>query len=62
VYKRASRFSTEEEENWGRRTVGQSGMRWETDRIKVARRGHWDVIRHRWTGKEESEAAKVKPV
>ena len=43
--------------------MGLSSMRWETDCIKVARKGHRDTIRHRCVGKEESEVAiKVKSV
>jgi len=37
-------------------------MRWGTDCIKVARKGHRDTIRHRCVWKEESEVAIVKSV
>jgi len=62
VYKRASRLFTEEEENCGRRMVGLSCIRWDTVLSKVTRRGHWDMSRHMWTGKDEPDVDTVKSV
>jgi len=39
-----------------------SCMRWDTVPSSVARRGHCDMIRHMWTGKDVSEVATVKSV
>ena len=62
MYNSASRLLTDDVENWGRRMVGLSITKWEPDWIKVARRGHWDMITHMCVGKEESEVTKDKSV